>query len=285
MPDGADEVAMLTKLLLETSHRLEELTGGEIDSVTDGGGRITLLPRAQIELRKREQQKESRYRALLEAAPDAMVVVDQAGSIVLVNVQAEKQFGYSRDDLIGQAVTNIIPAGFAERLIADDLRSTEEALAQVIGTGLELIARRRDGSEFPIEIMLSPVESPDGTVVTAAIRDITTRRNLSSDAANSASHDGLTDLPNRVLLGDRIGQAIALAERNSRQLAVLFLDLDGFKHINDSLGHAVGDRLLQSVALRLREQVRDSDTVSRQGGDEFVVLLAESEAWMDAAIV
>ena len=121
-------------------------------------------------------QMEGRYRGLLEAAPDAMVVVNQAGEIVLLNLQAEKQFGYHRDELVGQQVTNIIPEGFAERLIADDLRSAADALAQQIGTGIELSARRKDGSEFPIEIMLSPLESADGILVTAAIRDISVRK-------------------------------------------------------------------------------------------------------------
>jgi PAS domain S-box-containing protein len=121
-------------------------------------------------------QMEGRYRGLLEAAPDAMVVVNQGGEIVLLNVQAEKQFGYRRDELLGQKVTNIIPVGFAERLIADDLRSTEDALAQQIDTGIELIARRKDGSEFPIELMLSPLRNAEGTLVTAAIRDISVRK-------------------------------------------------------------------------------------------------------------
>jgi PAS domain S-box-containing protein len=118
----------------------------------------------------------SKYRELLEAAPDAMVVVNLAGNIVLVNVQAEKQFGYSRDELLGQPVTSVIPEGFAERLIADALRSTEDALAQRIGTGIELFARRKNGSEFPIEIMLSPLKSAEGILVTAAIRDISVRK-------------------------------------------------------------------------------------------------------------
>jgi PAS domain S-box-containing protein len=121
-------------------------------------------------------QMEGRYRGLLEAAPDAMVVVNQAGEIVLLNLQAEKQFGYRRDELVGQRVKNIIPEGFAERLVADDLRSAEDALAQQIGTGIELIARRKDASEFPIEIMLSPLESAEGILVTAAIRDISVRK-------------------------------------------------------------------------------------------------------------
>jgi PAS domain S-box-containing protein len=125
---------------------------------------------------KRLGQMEGRYRGLLEAAPDAMVVVNLAGEIVLVNVQAEKQFGYKRDELLGQKVKNIIPEGFAERLIADALRSTEDALAQQMGTGIELSGRRRNGSEFPIEIMLSPLESAEGVLVTAAIRDISARK-------------------------------------------------------------------------------------------------------------
>jgi PAS domain S-box-containing protein len=117
-------------------------------------------------------QMEARYRGLLEAAPDAMVVVNQAGEIVLLNAQAEKQFGYRRDELIGQPIKNIIPEGFAERLIADGTRTAAEALAQQIGTGIELSGRRKDGSEVPIEIMLSPLESSEGILVTAAIRDI-----------------------------------------------------------------------------------------------------------------
>ena len=122
------------------------------------------------------KEMEAKYRGLLEAAPDAMVVVNLGGDIVLLNLQAEKQFGYRRDELLGQKVTNIIPEGFAERLIADDLRSAEDALAQQIGTGIELIARRKDGSEFPIEIMLSPLQSAEGILVTAAIRNISARK-------------------------------------------------------------------------------------------------------------
>jgi diguanylate cyclase (GGDEF)-like protein/PAS domain S-box-containing protein len=229
-------------------------------------------------------QMESRYRGLLEAAPDAMVVVNQDGEIVLLNVQAEKQFGYRRDELIGQKVKNIIPQGFAERLISDALRSAEDALAQQIGTGIELNGRRKDDSEFPIEIMLSPLEGAEGVLVTAAIRDITTRKKAEALMIHSSEHDFLTGLPNRMLLSDRVNQAIRMAVRHKRKVAVLFLDLDGFKHINDSLGHPTGDKLLQSVGKRLVGCVRGSDTVSRQGGDEFVVLLSEEEDSEDASV-
>ena len=134
-------------------------------------------------------QMEGSYRGLLEAAPDAMVVVNEAGEIVLLNVQAEKQFGYSRDELLGQKVKNIIPEGFAERLIADGTRTAAEALAQQIGTGIELIGRRKDGSEFPIEIMLSPLESAEGILVTAAIRDIS----VAETPENASGADGRAD--------------------------------------------------------------------------------------------
>jgi PAS domain S-box-containing protein len=131
------------------------------------------------------ESKESaaKYRGLLEAAPDAMVVVNRAGVIVLVNVQAEKQFGYRRDEMVGQQVMNIIPEGFAERLIADAARSTAEALAQHIGAGIELSGRRKDGTEFPIEMMLSPLVSAEGTLVTAAIRNISARKKSEQELA------------------------------------------------------------------------------------------------------
>ena len=148
------------------------------------GGRVQVAPateeaETQSPYGQRKNGSEfpiDRYRGLLEAAPDAMVVVNQGGEIVLLNVQAEKQFGYRRDELVGQKVKNIIPEGLAERLIADGTRSPAKALAQQIGTGIELSGRRRDGSEFPIEIMLSPLESAEGILVAAAIRDITERK-------------------------------------------------------------------------------------------------------------
>ena len=151
-----------------------------LSPLTSSDGILMTAAIRDISVRKAAEthlaQMESRYRGLLEAAPDAMVVVDQSGSIVLLNVQAEKQFGYRRDELIGQRVTNIIAHGFAERLIADGTRTAAEALAQQIGTGIELVAQRKDGSEFPIEIMLSPLASNDGILVTAAIRDISVRK-------------------------------------------------------------------------------------------------------------
>ncbi len=155
-------------------------------------------------------QMESQYRGLLEAAPDAMVVVDQAGEIVLLNVQAEKQFGYSRDALLGQKVTNIIPDGFAERLVTDATRSETDALAQEIGTGIELSGRRRDGSLFPIEIMLSPLDSPSGVLVTAAIRNISVRKAAETKMAQmEGRYRGLLEAaPDAMVVVDQAGRIV-----------------------------------------------------------------------------
>jgi PAS domain S-box-containing protein len=146
-----------------------------ITAARDSSGQLLGFSEISRDISERKET-EAKYRGLLEAAPDGMVVVNAAGEIVLLNVQAEKQFGYHRDELVGQKVKNIIPEGFAERLIADGTRTAADALAQQIGTGIELIAQRKDGSDFPIEIMLSPLESSEGILVTAAIRDITERK-------------------------------------------------------------------------------------------------------------
>ena len=179
-------------------------------------------------------QMEERYRGLMEAAPDAMVVVNQGGEIVLLNVQAEKQFGYRRDELLGQRVTNIIPEGFAERLIADDLRSSEDALAQQIGTGIELNALRKDGTEFPIEIMLSPLDSPEGTLVTAAIRDISVRKNAEKVLAQmEGKYRGLMEAaPDAMVVVNQGGEIVLLNVQAEKQFGYRRDELIGQKVVN-----------------------------------------------------
>ncbi|ABD08797.1 PAS/PAC sensor hybrid histidine kinase [Rhodopseudomonas palustris HaA2] len=193
-------------------------------------------------------QMEGRYQALLEAAPDAMVVVNQTGEIVLLNLQAEKQFAYRRDELLGQKVTNIIPEGFAERLIADRLRSREDALAQHIGAGIELTGRRKDGSEFPIEIMLSPLESEGSILVTAAIREISARKHmerLRDEFVATVSHELRTPLTSisgslGLLVGQWVGifpepaaRLVAIAYKNSQRLVRLINDILDIEKLGD----------------------------------------------------
>ena len=176
---------------------------------------ITVRKDAEVHL----AQMEGRYRGLMEAAPDGMVVVNQAGEIVLLNARAESQFGYRRDELIGQRVTNIIPVGFAERLIADGTRTAAEALAQQIGTGIELIGRRNDGTNFPIEIMLSPLESTEGILVTAAIRDITVRKDAEEHLAQmEGRYRGLMEAaPDGMVVVNKDGEIVLLNARAEKQ--------------------------------------------------------------------
>src|ERR1700688_2664344 len=160
----------------------------------------------------RMRQSDARYRGLLEAGPDAMVVVHQGGEIVLLNVQTERQFGYRRDELVGQRVATIIPEGFAERLIADGTRTAADALAQQIGTGIELYGRRKDGSEFPIEIMLSPLQSAEGILVTAAIRNISVRKGAEAHLAQMESrYRGLLEAaPDAMVVVNQGGEIVLL---------------------------------------------------------------------------
>jgi PAS domain S-box-containing protein len=238
-------------------------------------------------------QSDARYRGLLEAAPDGMVVVNGAGEIVLLNLQAERQFGYHRDELIGQAVTNIIPEGFAERLIADDLRSTEAALAQVIGTGIELVALRKDGTTFPIEIMLSPLESAEGILVTAAIRDISVRKAAAEELVRKveelnrsneelgqfayiASHDlqeplrmvaSYTQLLAKRYKGQLDSDAdefIAFAVGGANRMQRLIEDLMAYSRVGTrgtDLVKTSSEEALQQALINLRGSIEESDAL------------------------
>jgi len=223
-------------------------------------------------------QMEGRYRGLLEAAPDAMVVVNQGGDIVLLNVQAEKQFGYRRDELLGQKVTSIIPEGFAERLIADDLRSAEDALAQKIGTGIELTALRKDGSEFPIEIMLSPLESAEGTLVTAAIRDITVRRNAEKHLAQmEGRYRGLLEAaPDAMVVVNQGGEIVLLNLQAEKQFGYRRDELLGQK-VTSIIPDGFAERLiaddLRSAEDALAQKIGTGIelTALRKDGSEFPI--------------
>jgi PAS domain S-box-containing protein len=223
-------------------------------------------------------QMEGRYRGLLEAAPDAMVVVNPDGEIVLLNLQAEKQFGYRRDELLGQKVKNIIPEGFAERLIADDLRSAEDALAQQIGTGLELTGRRKDGGEFPIEIMLSPLESAEGILVTAAIRDISVRKAAEKHLAQMESrYRGLLEAaPDAMVVVNPGGEIVLLNLQAEKQFGYRRDELLGQK-VKNIIPEGFAERLiaddLRSAEDALAQQIGTGLelTGQRKDGGEFPI--------------
>ncbi|MGA9474116.1 MAG: PAS domain S-box protein, partial [Terriglobales bacterium] len=223
-------------------------------------------------------QMEGRYRGLLEAAPDAMVVVNTAGEIVLLNVQAEKQLGYSRDELVGQQVTNIIPEGFAERLIADGTRTAADALAQQIGTGIELMARRKDGSEFPIEIMLSPLESAEGILVTAAIRDISMRRAAEEHLGQmEGRYRGLLEAaPDAMVVVNTAGEIVLLNVQAEKQLGYSRDELVGQK-VTNIIPEGFAERLIadgtRTAAEALAQQIGTGIELMarRKDGSEFPI--------------
>jgi PAS domain S-box-containing protein len=206
------------------------------------------------------KESEAKYRGLLEAAPDAMVVVNQSGKIVLLNVQAEKQFGYSRDELVGQKVTNIIPEGFAERLIADETRSASEALAQQIGTGIELIGRRKDGSDFPIELMLSPLENAEGILVTAAIRNISVRKDAEKHLAQmEGRYRGLLEAaPDAMVVVNQGGEIVLLNVQAEKQFGYSRDELVG-QRVKNIIPEGFAERLIadgtRSAAEALAQQI------------------------------
>ena len=218
------------------------------------------------------------YRALLEAAPDAMVIVDQSGEIVLLNLQAEKQFGYHRNELVGQKVTNIIPKGFAERLIADGLRTAADALAQQIGTGIELIGRRKDKSEFPIEIMLSPFENAGGILVTAAIRDISVRKASEENLAQMESrYRGLLEAaPDAMVVVNQDGEIVLLNLQAERRFGYRRDELIGQK-VKDIIPDGFAERLIadgtRSAAEALAQQIGTGIELTgrRKNGSEFPI--------------
>jgi diguanylate cyclase (GGDEF)-like protein/PAS domain S-box-containing protein len=228
-----------------------------------------------------------RAQLTLDSIGDAVITTDIAGNITYLNPVAESMTGWSQREAAGRSLPDVL------RII--DSQSREPALNplamamlhnKTVGLSANCVLIRRDGHESAIEDTAAPIRDWGGRVIGAVIvfHDVGVARALSLRMSYLAQHDFLTELPNRMLLNDRLMQAIIAARRNAKSLAVLFMDVDRFKQVNDSLGHGVGDQLLQSIARRLVAGVRNSDTVSRYGGDEFVVLLSEVAHARDVVI-
>jgi diguanylate cyclase (GGDEF)-like protein/PAS domain S-box-containing protein len=222
----------------------------------------------------------------LNSIGDAVLCTDISGNVSYLNLVAETMTGWARGEAAGKPLAQVFQIiDGATRKVARDPMEMAIEQNRTVGLSANCILIRRDGYESAIEDSCAPIHDRAGRVIGAVIvfHDVSAARAMSREMTHAAQHDVVTNLPNRLLLNDRITQSIALARRYNRPIAVIFLDLDHFKYINDSLGHATGDQLLQSVSKRLLASVRSSDTVSRQGGDEFVILLAEITYPEDAA--
>ena len=228
--------------------------------------------------------------ATLNSIGEAVLRTDNNGNITYLNRFAEKLTGWLRDEALGLPVSDVLrlidsASGAAvDNAVAAVLEGDRTANVEFCSIHCTLV--RRDGAEFGIEDRVTIIDDAAGRVIgtVMTIRDVSVARAASLEISRVAQHDTLTNLPNRILFNDRLMQAISLADRQRKKLAVLFVDLDRFKRINDSLGHAMGDKLLRSVAGRLMSCVRRSDTVCRLGGDEFVILLTQVEHAEDAEI-
>jgi diguanylate cyclase (GGDEF)-like protein/PAS domain S-box-containing protein len=230
---------------------------------------LTRLGRANNE----RSRSEARRAAILASALDAIVLVDASGAVTEFNPAAERTFGYTRDEAIGRPLAEMVSSVGPAHSVAEILATGSDRLGQhLLGAG-----RRADGTEMPLELAVVQIDFDGPPLFTAYLRDISDRRQAEQALQHQAHHDGLTSLPNRTLLHERLRDAARIAEEVGQPMAVLVMDLDRFKEVNDTLGHHAGDELLRQVARRMQSTLRAGDTVARMGGDEFAILLPGSD--------
>jgi len=233
--------------------------------------------------RERLEERVLTLMGAVEHSPVPIVITDAKGVIEYVNPRFCTNSGYSPDEVIGRT-PGMFKTGQTPQETYEDLWRTIRAGKEWKG---EFYNRRKSGECYWEKTSIAPITGADGRIrhFVAIKEDITEVKDAERRAWMRAHYDPLTELPNRVLFEDRLNQAIARSTRSGKLLALMFVDLDRFKQVNDTLGHAAGDELLQEAALRLKACVRESDTVSRMGGDEFVILLCDLNSDDEAAIV
>ncbi|HLO94377.1 MAG TPA: EAL domain-containing protein [Burkholderiaceae bacterium] len=211
--------------------------------------------------------------AILDNVVDGIITIDRRGTVQSFNRSASKIFGYDASEVVGRNVTLLMPAPYAQEHDGYLDHYARTGLRQVIGRDREVEGLRKNGERFPLSLAVNEIEREGQRIYIGMVRDITQRRATEAEIQRLAFFDQLTDLPNRRLLLDRLDRAVLSAARRSQLGALLFIDLDEFKLLNDTWGHDFGDRMLVQVARRLSGSVREGDTVARLGGDEFVVML------------
>jgi len=228
------------------------------------------------------QESEVRIRKILNSALDAFILMDSSGLVTGWNIEAENLFGYLHEEVTGKDLAlMIIPAAYREAHSRGLKHFLESGKGPLIGGRIEITAMRKDRSEFPAELAITAIRQGNDTFFSAFMRDISERKKAELKISFLAYHDQLTELPNRELFYDRLSQAISQAKRKRNRMSLLFLDLDGFKEVNDRYGHDAGDVVLKTVARRLQACVRSVDTVARLGGDEFTIILSEVDKAAD----
>jgi len=255
----------------------------EIDSAEDENDEKSLLEERvkalEVDLRQKKEiilAQHNKLEAFFDSSIDAVVQMDFDGYITGWNHQAEKVFGWSADEILDQTIEQtIIPERYRDAHNKGMKRFLETGKTTVMNSLIEIHALHRDGHEFPIELSLSVIDSADLQEFNAYIRDISDRKHAETVIWNQANFDSLTSLPNRNLFLQKLEHEIRSCDRSNLSLALLYIDLDRFKDVNDSLGHDMGDLLLIEISSRLKQSIRAIDTVSRLSGDEFTVILGQ----------
>ncbi len=233
----------------------------------------------RVKFKEKLLESEEISRLVLENSIDAIINMDSEGLVIEWSGAAFNMFGYTREDALGRTLSDlIIPRRDREAHFKGMQRVLTSNKSNMTGRRVEVNALRIDGSEFSVEMSVAQIKRGDLVFFSAFIRDITERKQSESQILHLAHFDALTGLPNRTMLQDHFKYALSLVKRNNGKLAVMFLDLDHFKDINDTLGHSIGDELLIEMAKRLQSMLREEDTLSRLGGDEFIVILPGTDA-------
>jgi len=251
-------------------------------------GTLFWLARVAFLVNQTHQERdtlERQFEVLFEGNPDAILVVDAQGRILKSNQALERLSGYNKESLLGQSMEMLMPPHLRVMHTALRLQYQSAPQPRQMGSGFEISLLRKDGSLCPVDISLSPLQMDNTQWVIAAVRDLTQRKQLEEKIerlSDIAVHDPLTGLANRVLLDSFLEQACNTAARHKKMVAVCYLDLDGFKQVNDQGGHLLGDKLLIEASYRIKSGIRSADMVARVGGDEFIVVLSMLDSKEDA---